>query len=147
MTPWLSYLMGFAEHAATKSKDTTKVGAALVAPDGRAVLLSAFNGPPAGVHDLPERFERPEKYKFAAHGEANLVAFAAREGVRTAGCTVYTTHFPCSACARLLIQAGIRRVVAGTGTTSMPTEEFEAAAVMFGEAGVDVFRYDREITP
>ncbi len=141
MTPvdWTEYLMGFARHAAVKSKDSTKVGAALVGPD-REVRLTGFNGPPHGVNETPERRERPTKYLFAAHAEANLIAFAAREGIRTKGCTVYVTHMCCSGCARTLIQAGVRCVVAGAGTTSMPMEEFTAAEVMFREAGVDLVR-------
>ena len=134
---WSDYYMGFAAHAATKSKDSTQVGAVLVGPDGE-IRLTAYNGPPRGVADLPERFERPEKYLFASHAEANLVAFAAREGIRAAGCTVYVTHHPCASCARTLIQAGVALVVAGPGKTSMPADEFEAAAVMFREAGVGV---------
>lgn len=134
---WTEYLMGFARHAAVKSKDSTKVGAALVGPD-REVRLTGFNGPPHGVNETLERRERPTKYLFTAHAEANLIAFAAREGIRTKGCTVYVTHFPCAACARTLIQAGIDAVVAGPGTTSMPSEEFAAARVMFSEAGVEV---------
>ncbi|MFY7925532.1 MAG: deoxycytidylate deaminase [Aquidulcibacter sp.] len=136
MTSWPSYYMQMAELAATKSKDPTKVGAVLVGEDGE-IRLTAYNGPPKGVADDPERFERPAKYLFASHAESNLVAFAAREGIRTKGCSVYVTHHPCSACARSLIQAGIRCVVVGPGTTSMPNEEFEAAAVMFAEAGVE----------
>lgn len=132
---WTDYLFGFAAHAARKSKDSTKVGAALVGPDGE-VRLTAYNGPPKGVDDLPERFERPRKYLFASHAEANLIAFAAREGIRTKDCTVYVTHYPCAACARALIQAGVAEVVIGNGTTSMPPEEFEASAVMFREATV-----------
>ena len=132
---WDEYLMGFARHAALKSKDSTQVGAALVGPE-REVRLTAYNGPPRGVDDRAERRERPAKYLYASHAEANLVAFAAREGIRTAGCTVYVTHHPCSSCARTLIQAGVKTVVVGEGTTSMPPEEFEAAAQMFREAGV-----------
>lgn len=134
---WPTYWMGFAQHAALKSKDSTQVGAVLVGPEGE-IRLTGFNGPPKGVADLPERRERPAKYLFASHAEANLVAFAAREGIRTAGCAVYVTHHPCSACARTLIQAGIASVHVGPGTTSMPAEEFEAAATMFAEAGVMV---------
>lgn len=134
---WPAYLAGFAAHAATKSKDSTKVGAVLVGPEGE-VRLTAFNGPPRGVVDSPDRFERPRKYLFASHAEQNLIAFAAREGIRTKGCVVYVTHHPCASCARSLIQAGVCRVVVGQGTTSMPAEEFTAAAEMFGEAGVVV---------
>ena len=132
---WDAYLVGFAEHAAVRSKDSTKVGAALVGPDNE-VRLCSYNGPPKGVRDLPERFERPAKYLFTSHAEQNLIAFAAREGIRTRGCTVYCTHEPCAACAKTLIQAGIVRVVCGHGTTNMPDEEFHAARAMFFEAGV-----------
>ena len=134
---WPTYYMGFADHAARKSKDMTKVGAILVGPDGE-VRLTAYNGPPRGVIDSPDRRERPRKYLFASHAEANLVAFAAREGIRTAGCTVYVTHAPCAGCARTLIQAGVVRVVHGDGTTAMPADEFRAAREMFCEAGVEV---------
>lgn len=135
---WSTYLMRFAQHAATKSKDSTKVGAVLVRD--RTVLCTGYNGPPRGVKDSADRFARPAKYLYAAHAEMNLIATAAREGIRIEGCAVYVTHPPCSACARLMIQAGIRRVVYGDGTTSMPQEEFDAAAAMFDESGVQVTR-------
>jgi len=132
---WTDYFMGFAAHAAKKSKDSTQVGAVLVGPDGE-VRLTGYNGPPRGVIDAEERRERPTKYLFASHAESNLAAFAAREGIRTKGCRVFVTHHPCSACARTLIQAGVVSVTFGPGKTSMPAEEFTAAEVMFREAGV-----------
>jgi dCMP deaminase len=135
---WNEYLMGFAQHAALKSKDTTQVGAALVRD--RSVLCTGFNGPPRGVIDRPERFERPAKYLYAAHAEMNLISTAAREGIRIDGCSVYVTHYPCSACAKIMIQAGVKRVVVGNGKTSMPKEEFEAAEEMFYESRVEVHR-------
>lgn len=143
---WITYYMGFAEHAAKKSKDSTKVGAVLVGNDGE-VRLTAYNGPPRGVEDAPERFERPMKYLYASHAEANLVAFAAREGIRTLDCAVYVTHMPCASCARTLIQAGVSEVIYGPGKTSMPDEEFKAAEQMFKEAFVSLresmeFAYD-----
>ena len=141
---WDQYLYGFAEHAAKKSKDSTQVGAVLVGPQ-REVRLTGFNGPPMRVQDLPERRERPAKYLYASHAEANLVAFAAREGISTKGCVVYCTHHPCSSCARTLIQSGVCEVVVGPGVTSMPEAEFAAAAVMFQEAGVEVRQYLPEI--
>lgn len=132
---WHEYLYGFAAHAALKSKDSTQVGAALVGPD-REVRLTAYNGPPRNVRDHAERRERPTKYLFASHAEANLVAFAAREGISTKGCTVYVTHFPCASCARSLIQAGVASVVFGPGTTKIAEEEFAAARQMLLEANV-----------
>lgn len=135
--PWPHYLLGFAQHAAIKSKDSTQVGAILVDEDG-TVILTAYNGPPRGVMDLPGRRERPTKYLFAVHAEANLIAFAARKGIRTDGLAVFTTHHPCADCARTMIQAGIKVVRYGPGLTSMPAEHFEAARQMFAEAGVKV---------
>lgn len=129
--------MGFAQHAALKAKHTTKVGAVLVGPD-KEIRLTGYNGTPRGVHDTPERTSGPDRHKWHSHAEANLIAFAAREGIRTAGCSVFVTHHPCASCARTLIQAGIRLVTVGDGTTSMPQEEFEVAAMMFKEAGVVV---------
>lgn len=137
MSNWPSYLMGFAKHAASMSKDETKVGAALVDPT-RVVLLTAYNGPPRGVQDEPERLVRPEKYLWTSHAECNLVAFAARLGIRTNGCHVFVTHRPCSRCAQALIQAGVVSIHVGSGQTRMPEREFEVASKMFYESGVSV---------
>ncbi len=137
---WTDYFMGFARHAASKSKDpSTQVGAVVIGPDGE-IRATGYNGLPRGVADLPERMERPAKYLWTSHAEENLVAHAARVGVSLKGCTVYVTHFPCSRCARSLIQAGITGVVVDRGTTSMPCEEFEVAEQMFAEAGVTIKR-------
>lgn len=137
---WPDYYMGFAQHAALKSKDSTQVGAILVGPEGE-IRLTAYNGPPRGVEDHAWRRERPSKYLYSSHAEANLVAFAAREGIRTADCAVVVTHMPCSSCARALIQAGISEIVFGDGTTSMPIEEFNAAKNMFAEAEVELMNF------
>lgn len=139
---WPTHLMDFARLAAEQSKDSTQVGAALVL-DGNIVALTAYNGPPKGVKDSPARRERPAKYLYTSHAEANLIAFAARRGIRTEGATVYVTHYPCSSCAKALIQAGVSQVVFGTGATSMPDEEFDAAAVMLSEAHVDCVSVER----
>lgn len=133
-----AYFMGFAAHAAIRSKDTTKVGAVLVGPDGE-VRLTGYNGPPKGVKDTPDRFERPRKYLFSSHAEQNVIAFAARQGIRTADCTLYVTHHPCSSCARSIIQAGITCVVVGgAGFEGEWGEEIEVARLMFADAGVKI---------
>jgi dCMP deaminase len=133
---WLRHGLDMATLSAMMSKDTTHVGAVLMR--GKAVLLTSFNGPPAGVEDRPERFERPAKYLFASHAEANLIAFASRFGICTDGATVVVTHAPCDACARLMIQAGIKSVAYGGGRTSMPQGLFDAATTMLAEAGVEM---------
>lgn len=135
----MKHRLALAALVATKSKDSTKVGAVLSTPEG-SHILTGYNGPPRGVVDSPDRFERPRKYLFASHAEQNIIAFAAREGIRTNGCTITVTHHPCSSCARSIIQAGIVCVEIGDGKTNMPDSEFEAAAQMFEEAGIRVIR-------
>lgn len=137
---WNDYQMLFARIAAVKSKDSTQVGAALIGPQNE-IRLTAFNGPPIGVKETAARRERPTKYLFASHAETNLIAFAARAGIRTEDCTVFTTHHPCASCARTLIQAGIKRVVYGDGSFQALGDEVEAATAMFEEAGVKLRRY------
>lgn len=45
------------------------------------------------------------------HAEANAIAFAAKEGLRIDGCTVFVTHSPCQSCAKLIVAAGIKQVI------------------------------------
>ena len=137
---WDRRFMDVASLVALWSKDSTRVGAVLVGP-GNEIRLTSFNGPPKGIKDTPGRFERPAKYLYASHAGANLVAFAAREGIRTKDCTAYVTHPPCAACARTLIQAGVKRIVFGAGKFTCSatwTEETAAADVMCREAGVSI---------
>ena len=135
---WTDYFMAGAKWAASKSKDETQVGCLIVGPN-REIRATGFNGLPIGVNEAQYRKQRPTKYLFTSHAEENAVAFAARNGATLDGCTAYVTHHPCSRCARSLIQAGVRKVIFGAGTTSMPKEEFDAAREMFIEAGVTLF--------
>lgn len=134
---WTSYLLGIARAVAEKSKDPrTKVGAIAVDRDN-FVKSTGFNGIPIGVVDLPSRYTPEEKGDWVAHGEENLVASAARLVLE--GATVVTTHEPCVRCTRLLIQAGVKRVIVGPGVLHMRNnnpESFARARVMFAEAGV-----------
>ncbi len=136
MTDWTRRFLDLAAHISRWSKDpSTQVGAVAVSP-ARAIVETGYNGLPRGVKDLPERMERPAKYLWTAHAEENLVAHAARE--RLQGTTVYVTHMCCASCTRMLINAGVKGVVVGSGKTSMPPEQFTAAMQMFCEAGVSV---------
>jgi len=135
---WDEHFMDMAILVAQRSKDpSTKVGCVVVSED-KIVVATGYNGLPRGVQDRSERMERPAKYLWTSHAEENAVAQSARVGAKLKGGTAFVTHHPCSRCARSLIQAGITRVVIGSGTTSMPDEEFEVARIMFKEAGVNV---------
>lgn len=136
VTNFATYLMSLAEAVARKSKDpSSKVGCVIVGEDNE-VLSTGFNGLPMGVKDLGVRMERPDKYTWTSHAEENAVALAARSGHRLKGSSAFVTHQPCARCARILIQAGVKRVVYGPGKTSMPDVEFLVSRTMLDEAGV-----------
>ena len=136
---WIDRFLELAELIATWSKDpSTKVGAIAVS-SAKQVLCEGYNGFPRGVHDLPERMERPAKYLWTLHAEANLVAHAARHGISLYQSSVFVTHYPCAQCAALLINAGVSSVYIDVrGKTNMPGEHFVTAALMFQEAGINV---------
>lgn len=142
-TKFLKFLPS-ANAAATYSKDpSTKVGAIAI-DDDYNIRAQGYNGFPRGVHDTEERLnDREQKYPRIVHAEANLVAMAARTGVSLQGCSVLLTSLhPCSSCAGLLIQAGVKRVFAPSLTENTRWDASSAVALeMFDEAGVEVFTY------
>lgn len=136
MTDWHGRFLTLARAISNWSKDPrTKVGAVAV-DASRRIVETGYNGLPRGVRDIAERMLPPRKYRWFAHAEENLVAHAARD--RLQGTTVYVTHLCCAGCARMLINAGVARVVVSDGKTSMPPDEFETSVTMFAEAGVEV---------
>lgn len=138
------YNMRVAALASTCSKDpSSNVGAVIIDPQSKAILSSGFNGFPIGVADLPERYENRElKMRLVVHAEANAIALAARTGTKTEGAHMYVTATPCSECARLIIQAGIKRVyipqACPFGNPEDMQASFNATYLMFREAGVDL---------
>ncbi len=139
---WSKRFLDLAHVVAAWSKDSTKVGAIAVG-NCQQILATGYNGPPRGVEDNLDRVGlpssvNPKKLLWCLHAEANLVAHAARPSLQDT--TVYVTHHCCAQCAALLINAGVKHVVYGGGTTVMPDEHFEVASQMFEEAGVTVER-------
>lgn len=141
---WDLRFLDLAKHISAWSKDpSTQVGA--VAVRDRRILATGYNGFPRGVADLPGRLQdRNEKLMRTVHAEANIVAQAARNGVSLDGATVYVWPFlPCSSCGTLLIQAGVKRVVA----PDMPipdrwVDSFEMSRSMFKEAKLELTLMD-----
>ena len=135
-----------AEAMASLSKDVrTKVGAVIVDDDGN-ILSTGWNSFPRGVDDDPARYaDRTVKNQLVAHAELNAVSQAARNGVRLKGANMLLTElFPCSNCAKLIIQAGIRRVYAPVMRGDHSPEWFhekEISDLLFSEAGVEVVEY------
>src|SRR5579863_2330250 len=92
--------------AASQSQDPmTKVGAILVNQQN-VVIGQGTNSLPDGVKSEPIRFQRPDKYDYMIHAEQSAIANAARKGNSTEKSTLYCPWAACTACARLIIQAG-----------------------------------------
>jgi dCMP deaminase len=134
---WERRFMALAAHVATWSKDpSTKVGAVIVDEERRVVGMG-YNGFPRGVTDKPTRYDdKPTKYKMIVHSEANAILNA---NTNIEGCILYGTKFPCSECAKLIIQSGIRQVWSPAPKSGeVWTEDSDFSKQMFREAGVDV---------
>ena len=86
----------------------TKVGA-LIVKDGM-IISDGFNGTPAGFENVCED-ENGVTKPYVLHAEANAITKIARSGNNSDGATLYVTDSPCIECAKLIIQAGIIRVV------------------------------------
>ena len=109
---WDDYFFDLIPIIASKSKDlSTKVGAVIVGPN-HEIRSTGYNSFPRGIKDdLPERQNRPEKYLWIEHAERNAVYNAARMGTSLEGCTIYISWYPCTDCARSIIQSGIKEIV------------------------------------
>lgn len=108
---WNVAFMQQAQLMSTRSKDpSTKVGCIIVSPD-RFVLSEGYNGFPRGVADTPERLNnRAQKYPRVVHAEANAIINAGRNGAKIDNGILFVTQPPCSNCAKMIAQAGIREV-------------------------------------
>lgn len=114
------------------------VGAIIV--KDKQVLATGYNGAAAGVKDCLElgclRDElgiesgTQQQICRAIHAEQNAIIQAAKHGADTEGSTLYCTHSPCIICAKMIVNAGIKRVVC---ITKYPDETSEK---LFEEAGV-----------
>lgn len=106
-------LMEVAHVFAKRSTCSRAQVGAVIAVDGR-ILSTGYNGAPAGLPHCDHSFDPADASgcTTAVHAEANAIGFAAKYGMRTEGATLYTSLTPCLACAQLIINSGIVRVVA-----------------------------------
>lgn len=85
-----------------------KVGAIIV--KDQMIISDGYNGTPAGFENVCED-EAGATKPYVLHAEANAITKVARSNNSSDGSTLYVTASPCVECAKLIIQAGIRRVV------------------------------------
>lgn len=84
---------------------------ALIAKEGRIISIG-YNGAPSGLPHCGEPFcDVSQPCTRTLHAESNAIAYAARVGIPTEGCSLYATDAPCVPCAKLIISAGIVEVV------------------------------------
>ena len=125
-------------------KEDRQVGAIIV--KNKRILTTGYNGAPAGMISCKDKGKclRIEKnipsgthheLCFAIHAEQNAIIQAAKMGISIDGVTLYCTHYPCSICAKLIINSGISRVVY---CYSYP-DEF--TKTIFDESGLLVEQY------
>lgn len=114
---WDEYFMMIARDVATRATcERRSVGA--VAVLDRRILTTGYNGAPRGLeHCRDPKEEWPAGCLMhghcvrTVHAEQNAILQAALNGVSTRGATMYVTCQPCNACAKMLINAGISKIV------------------------------------
>ena len=84
---------------------------ALVVKD-KMIISDGYNGTPSGFDNICED-ETNTTYPYVLHAEANAITKLARSSNNSDGATLYVTASPCIECAKLIIQAGIKRVIYG----------------------------------
>ncbi len=140
---WDTYFMDMAKLAARRSSCLRRAVGAVLVKD-RRLLATGYNGVPSGVTHcdvtgcLRERLNVPsgERHELCRglHAEQNAIIQAAFHGVSIRDAVLYCTNLPCIICAKMLINAGVRRVVYLEGYADALTEE------MFAEVGMEIVR-------
>jgi dCMP deaminase len=121
------------------------IGAVIV--KDKRVMTTGYNGAPAGMKTCKERGEclrrklgipsgTRAEVCYAIHAEQNAIIQAAKIGLSIQGATLYTTHQPCSVCAKIIVNSGISRVVFEKGYPD------DFALNFFEETGVRLERYN-----
>jgi len=142
---WDEYFMKIVDLVKTRSTCLRRQVGALIVKDKR-ILASGYNGAPAGVSHCEEvgclrqqlNIPSGERHELcrAIHAEQNAIVQAAYSGTTVRGATMYVSLQPCSLCAKLMINAGITRLVY---RGSYPDE---LAFSMLNEAGVELVNFD-----
>jgi dCMP deaminase len=109
---WDQYFMQIARTVATRATCPRLSVGAVVVREHR-ILTTGYNGAPHGVTHCTEAgcLMVNEHCVRATHAEANAIVQGALHGISLAGSTAYCTHQPCISCTKLLISAGISKIV------------------------------------
>ena len=124
------------------------IGAVIV--KDKRIMTTGYNGAPAGLKTCKERGECMRRKLniasgtraevcYAIHAEQNAILQAAKLGISIDGATLYCTHQPCSVCAKMIVNVGIRRVVYQQGYPDRFSLE------IFDEAGVQLEQFTENV--
>lgn len=146
---WDEYFMKITELVATRSTCIRRSVGCIVVRNKR-ILTTGYNGPPEGIEHCESRGgcmrdklnipsgERMELSR-AIHAEQNAIIQAARMGMSIEDSTVYVTTHPCFTCSKMLINAGIKKIIYREGYPD------KYARSILKEAGVKVIQYEELI--
>ena len=149
---WDEYFMEITRLVARRSTCLRRHVGAVVVKD-RNILASGYNGVPTGITHCAEtgclraKLNVPsgERHELCRglHAEQNAIIQAAKHGTNIDGATLYSTTMPCIICAKMIINAGIRRVVYEEGYADQLSLE------MVAESGlvVEKFLAPAEVAP
>jgi dCMP deaminase len=138
---WDHYYLTIAYTVAKRATcPRASVGAVLVKDNH--IIATGFNG---AVRGLPHCTEvgclmLDGHCARAVHAECNAIIQAALHGVSTAGATAYITHYPCLNCAKMLVNAGITRVVYG----EVYRQSQDTVSILEIGAGVECIKYEQQ---
>jgi len=141
---WDEYFLDIARLVATRSTCLRRQVGAVLVKDKR-ILATGYNGPPSGLSHcldvgcLREKMGIPsgERHELCRglHAEQNAILQAAFHGISIKGATLYCTHHPCIICSKMLINAGISKIVYLEGYSDPLAKE------MLEEAKIEVVRF------
>lgn len=142
---WDSFFMAMAYFVSTRSSCWDRKVGAIIVRD-KTVIATGFNGAPKGIDDCLGRGEclrnkrgvegpgtKDYENCYASHAEVNAIAnSASMGGASMNGATLYTVAYPCTGCAKLIINAGIKKIVYSEGHrnyTKLSSQLLKEAAV------------------
>lgn len=102
-----SWLMDMARLVAQRST-CSRLHVGAIAVRGGQILSAGYNGAPSGLPHCVHTDDEP--CRSSVHAEVNVIASAAKYGVSLQGASIYVTHSPCTSCAGLLVNAGIKEL-------------------------------------
>jgi dCMP deaminase len=134
---WDDYFMQITLQVARRSTCPRAAVGAVIVRDKR-ILTTGYNGAPAGLPHCTEVgcLMVNDHCVRTLHAEQNSIIQGALHGVDVSGSTIYVTHQPCLNCAKMIINAGIRRVVYAGDYPD------EIACGFFEQAGIEMVKYN-----